>query len=391
MADGVKASERQDAAAQHYLQRELYALIQSDSSVFDFLMSGSLDGVWYWDLQNPEHEWMSPRFWTVLGYDPADRQHLSAEWQDLIDPDDLKEALAEYGRCVAEPGRLYDCQVRYRHRDGHTVWVRCRGHLIRDEAGNPLRMLGAHNEFTQLKTVEAELRGANRQLLEINTQLSQFSQIASHDLRRPLRTIASFAGLLAEDQGEKLDDEGRKYLEVIRSAAISMRDLLDGMVDYSGISVAETPMVRVSLDGILSTAATHLARRIGDVGATLEMGLLPDVFGRPGELLQVFQNLIDNALCYARPGVAPVIHISGRVEGNKAIIDVRDNGQGIAPEFYERVFEAFERLHREEQQSGSGIGLAIVKRVVERHAGAVHLDSVVGEGTTFTLHLTPAD
>jgi len=146
------------AVEQHYLKQELYELIKTDSSIFDFLHSGSLDGIWYWDLENPENEWMSERFWTTLGYNPKERKHLAAEWQDLISPDDLQVALKNFEKHCADPTHPYDQVVRYRHNDGSTVWVRCRGLAIRDKAGKPVRMLGAHTNLTQHKKVEQELR-----------------------------------------------------------------------------------------------------------------------------------------------------------------------------------------------------------------------------------------
>ena len=121
----------------HYLRRELYAQVQSNPAIFDFLQAGSLDGLWYWDLEHPEHEWISPRLWQVLGQDPATRRHLASEWQELIFPEDLALAIDNFRRHCADPAHPYDQIVRYRHADGSTVWIRCRGVAIRDAAGRP--------------------------------------------------------------------------------------------------------------------------------------------------------------------------------------------------------------------------------------------------------------
>ncbi len=142
----------------HYLKDELYRLVSSQPEIFDFLQEGSLDGLWYWDLQDPEHEWMNARFWELLGYDPAERQHLASEWQDLIHPDDLKLALENFQKHCEDPSHPYDQVVRYRHRNGRTIWVRCRGIAIRDESGTPVRMLGAHNDLTELYELQERLR-----------------------------------------------------------------------------------------------------------------------------------------------------------------------------------------------------------------------------------------
>jgi len=148
----------------HYLQKELYEKIKKDPAVFEFLQEGSLDGLWYWDLENPENEWMSSRFWTTLGYDPSEKKHRPSEWQDLIHPEDLKLALDNFNKHCADPNHPYDQVVRYRHKDGSTVWIRCRGNVIRDENGKPIRMLGAHTNLTPLKKAEESLRTSEREL-----------------------------------------------------------------------------------------------------------------------------------------------------------------------------------------------------------------------------------
>ena len=160
-------SREQDIMAdEHYLKRELYDLIRSDPAVFEFLQAGSLDGIWFWDLEHPEIEWNSPRFWEVFGYSPSEKQHLAREWQDIIQPDDLKVALDNFKKHCADPAHPYDQLVRYRHKNGSTVWVRCRGIAIRDTTGRPVRMLGAHNDVTELKRAEEELRRVERRKVD---------------------------------------------------------------------------------------------------------------------------------------------------------------------------------------------------------------------------------
>jgi two-component system cell cycle sensor histidine kinase/response regulator CckA len=159
------------ADKRHYLEAELYDLIQRDPAIFDFLQAGSLDGLWYWDLENPEQEWMNPAFWQLLGYAPSEKQHLSVEWQDLIFPEDLQLAIANFEAHCKDPAHPYDQLVRYRHRDGSTVWVRCRGIVIRDKDGKPLRMLGAHNDLTALKEAEQQLREHEEELEQANATL----------------------------------------------------------------------------------------------------------------------------------------------------------------------------------------------------------------------------
>lgn len=194
----------------HYLKKELYEQIQKDVSVFEFLQNGSLDGIWYWDLVNPENEWMSHRFWTILGYDPKEKKHLASEWQDLIHPDDLQVAFSNFKKHCEDPDYPYDQVVRYQHKDGSTVWIRCRGIAIRDTTGKPIRMLGAHTNLTHQKLIEEMLQNSeeNYKLLaensadviyKINLETEQYSYISPSVERLLGYTVAEGLSLKVQD------------------------------------------------------------------------------------------------------------------------------------------------------------------------------------------------
>ncbi|TXE11218.1 PAS domain S-box protein [Algoriphagus aquimarinus] len=162
----------------NYLKEELYELIKTDESIFDFIQESSLDGLWYWDLEQPEEEWMNPKFWSVLGYDHREMPHKASAWQDIIHPEDLKLATDNFIKHCENPDHPYDQTVRYTHKKGSTVWIRCRGLAIRDKHGKPLRMLGAHQEITDSKNKEL--------LLQRNTAIlrnaQQIAKIGSWEL-----------------------------------------------------------------------------------------------------------------------------------------------------------------------------------------------------------------
>jgi len=160
---------------ENYLKKELYLSIKEDSKIFEFIQSGSLDGIWYWDLENIENEWMSHRFWEVLGFDPNKKEHLVKEWQDLIYPEDLKVALNNFEKHCKDPNHPYDQIVRYKHKDGSTVWIRCRGIVIRDENAKPIRMLGAHTDITQIKKLQQELEIKNHKLLQKQEEIQDLN------------------------------------------------------------------------------------------------------------------------------------------------------------------------------------------------------------------------
>lgn len=167
----------------HPLEIEFRELLRNDPEIFDFLERSTLDGIWYWDLEHPEHEWMSETFWRTFGYDPAEKQHLAAEWQNMVDPNDLEAAIANFEAHCANPDHPYDQIVRYRHKNGHMVWVRCRGMAIRDPDGKPIRMLGAHTNITELHSLEHDMLARERKKQE---------ELAHHaKLRNRLERIAN--------------------------------------------------------------------------------------------------------------------------------------------------------------------------------------------------------
>ncbi|MCL9781661.1 sensor domain-containing diguanylate cyclase [Vibrio sp. S4M6] len=154
----------------HYLKAELYNQVSNNLDIFEFLYQSSLDGIWYWDTVDGNNEWMSPEFWKLLGYDPNERKHLVSEWQKVIHPDDLTIATENYQKHCQNPEHPYDQVVRYRHKNGSTVWVRCRGVGIRDESGQVIRMLGAHTDVTHIKQVEQQLKEANMRLEKLSIE-----------------------------------------------------------------------------------------------------------------------------------------------------------------------------------------------------------------------------
>ena len=141
----------------HYLKQELYQRFCKTTEIFDFLQEATLDGLWYWDIEQGEHEWLSERFWTTLGYDPSTKEHLASAWKDIIHPEDLRAVKRNFEKHLADPNHPFDQVVRYTHQDGSTVWVRCRGFALKDETGKTTRMLGAHNNVTQLMRAHHEM------------------------------------------------------------------------------------------------------------------------------------------------------------------------------------------------------------------------------------------
>jgi PAS domain S-box-containing protein len=362
--------------------------MRENPELFEFLQSGSLDGVWYWDLQRPEHEWMSPRFWEVFGRNPADHPHLAAEWQDLIHPDDGAAALESAKKHFADPEHPYDQVVRYRHAQGHWVWVRCRGIAIRDESGTPIRMLGAHTEVTAERSAQEQLEARNTELEALNRELLALTRAVSHDVRSPMRTLASLLEALEEDTKGKLSESDEGLLSVIRRSAERIRGVVDGILEVTQLNAATPAVEEVNVEGLAGEILEDLGQETA--GCELEIEPLPTLSTSRTLLRQVLQNLISNALKFRREGVPHRVWLRSKAEGDSMwAITVEDNGIGVEPEHLDRIFKPFVRLS-DGRYGGTGIGLSLVRRAAERIGATLEVESTPGKGSRFRLRI-PTD
>ena len=238
-----------------------------------------------------------------------------------------------------------------------------------------------------LQRTNDELAFSNTELARSNADLEQFAYVASHDLSEPLRTVAGFSQLLAHRYGGQLDSEADLYIEHMGSGVQRMQALIDDLLRYSRVGREPLEPRRVDLDGLLDDVLDAIGSTIRERGAEVTRDDLPAVRGEPGQLAQVFQNLLVNALKFTAPDVTPRIHVSARREGRQARITVRDNGIGIPPEQRGQIFKMFGRLHPAEAYEGTGIGLALVQRIVERHGGRIWVEPAGGTGSRFTFTL----
>ncbi|MEM1094875.1 MAG: ATP-binding protein [Bacteroidota bacterium] len=370
----------------HYLKHELYDLVQRDPAIFEFLQAGSLDGIWYWDLTDPEVEWMSARFWQVFGYDPATKPHRADAWQDMIHPDDLAVALDNFNKHCADPDHPYDQLVRYRHQDGSMVWVRCRGLAIRDADGTPIRMLGAHTEVTALKEAEAELERQNLALGQANAELKQFAYAASHDLRNPLNSLTALLERLDQQRGA-LDATGQHMLTLATNMAHRMQDLMEGISQYSSLTNRSISFQRVDVAALVANVVKDLGTLVSEREAAVTWADLPTLRAHAPGLQQLFQNLIANAVKFTPSERIPRVRITATHTPYAWTFGVSDNGIGIAPEHHAKIFDLFARLHNASEYAGSGLGLALCRRIIQQHGGRIWLTSTPGEGTTFFFTL----
>ncbi len=376
----------------HYLQQELEQKMQSDSTLWGFVMRGSLDGVWYWNLEAPEDEWMSPEFWETFGVDPTTMRHDPAEWQDRIFPEDLEIATANFQRHCADPDHPYDQICRYWHEDGSTVWVRCRGIAIRDETGRPTRMLGAHNDVTALKRAEHQaverqraLERANAALEAANAELRALAYGISHDLKAPVNTACMLIAEIAAPENGPLDDTQSEMVDYARRTMSRMSDIIESVLVYARLVGAEADRSLTDPKHVLRKVLDAHRDTIEQSGAVVDIGNLPDVPVGEKQLYALFQNLLDNAFKFQRQGVPPRIGISGHADEQAVTLSVSDNGIGIEPAHLEKIFGLFARLHNRDEYYGMGLGLAICERLCRNMGATLSATSAPGQGSTFTV------
>lgn len=282
-----------------------------------------------------------------------------------------------------------------RHKDGHLLPVEIILNFLQFE-GREYNVAFV-TDITERRRAEEHLAQQTAELSRSNNELEQFAYVASHDLQEPLRMVSSYCGLLARRYQGKLDKDADDFIHFAVDGATRMKNLIDSLLLYSRVGRRGKPFVPINSTDNAQAALANLAMAVEEAGATVTFGRLPVVYADAVQLTQVFQNLIGNALKF-RGAELPRVHISACCESaghdpSQWVFSVQDNGIGFEQEFSERVFVIFQRLHTREQYPGNGMGLAITKKIVERHGGRIWVKSAPGAGTTFyfTLRGQPSD
>ncbi|VTU22687.1 Phytochrome-like protein cph1 [Variovorax sp. PBL-H6] len=297
-----------------------------------------------------------------------------------------------YDQVIAQAPLTQTSELLVQQSDGRTCICEARRKAIQ-QAGRwvivaTLRDISEQKRaMARMLEAEAEIRSKVEALTRSNQELEQFAYITSHDLSEPLRTVASYIQLLERRFAHQFDGDARDFMAYIVGGVQRMKALMDALLLYSRIGRRELVRQPVPLDRALDDALANLAPALRSSNATVHREPLPTVPGDKAEMTQVFQNLVGNALRYRTEGVAPLVSVSARDEGAEWIVEVRDNGIGIEPQYFQRIFMIFQKLHPRDHSEGTGIGLAICKKVVERHGGRISVASGPGQGATFAIHL----
>jgi len=303
-------------------------------------------------------------------------------WAQIIHPDDLEEGMRIWRHSLAT-GEPLQLTSRFRRADGVYRWHLNRARAMRNEAGEITLWIGSSTEIHEQKEKEEELRRAN-------DDLQQFAYSASHDLQEPIRNVAIYSEIVARRYDNLLDEDGKLYLSFLREGGRRLATLVNDLLAYTRASRAELSQAAVDSTVALKNALSGLTEAIRESHAAVTYDTLPQVHMSEAHLQQVFQNLVGNALKY-RNAAPPMIHISAVGQGGYWRFSVQDNGIGIEPQYKEKIFGVFKRLHHNQKYSGTGIGLAICQRVVERYGGVIWVESVPGKGSTFFFTIPQRD
>ncbi|MEM1096535.1 MAG: PAS domain-containing protein [Bacteroidota bacterium] len=345
-------------------------------------------GLWDWTVASGEAVF-NERWADMLGYTLDELEPSFSTWDQLIHPDDRDPALHWLNAHLESQSPIYEAEVRMRHKAGHWVWILTRGRVIdRNAQGEPVRVAGTHLDITARREAEARLHEYAQALEKSNVELEQFAYLASHDLQEPLRTMRSFLGLLQRDIGDSLQGNQHQYMRFITDAAERMQALIAALLELSRVGRRDLDLQAVNLGALTEQILESLQASLHEHRGSVTHSNLPTVTADPTLIGLVLQNLISNGLKFSANAPAEV-YLSAIKRGKMWQINVQDNGIGIAPEFHARVFEIFKRLHHRTEYKGTGIGLAICKKIVERHGGTIWIDSDQGQGATF-LFTVPA-
>jgi PAS domain S-box-containing protein len=311
---------------------------------------------------------------------------------DFMAPEDREKTRTGLLQRIADEQPLVPLEREYKRRDGSSVMMEIHQKRIRDEAGRPTGLRTFLLDITQRKRAEITLLEQADKLSRSNAELEQFAYVASHDLQEPLRKIQAFGDRLKTKYEAGLGTEGLDYLTRMQNAAARMQILIQDLLSLSRVASHAKPFTSVDLGEVIHTVVSDLEMRIQDAKGRVEIGALPAIWGDRGQMAQLFQNLIGNGLKFRKPGENPVVKIESQPQtlANGAAgwqISVGDNGIGFDEKYRDRIFQIFQRLHGRNEYEGTGIGLAICRKIVDRHGGSVTANSSPGAGAKFIITL----
>lgn len=399
-------------------QRQSQGIIKQSALRLRLAQRAGNIGTFEWDIPHNTILWTS-ELEALYGLPPGGFAGTYEDWITRVHPDDRTRAEKALQQ-AATGGPAYDAEFRIFWPDGTLHWMLAKGELMsstREEEAP--KMIGVNIDITRLKETEQELQNLNASLEErvaertrilqqlnkdlqrSNQELQDFAYVASHDLQEPLRKIQAFGNLLQEEY-EPVLGEGKEYIDRMRHAASRMRVLIDDLLSFSRVTTHAQPFLPVNLNRIVEEVLIDLETQIQATQGTIEVGNLPTIESDATQMRQLFQNLIGNALKFHRRDTPPFIKIWAELLSSSEDVPtvpdvtswcrlfVQDNGIGFDEKYLDRIFTVFQRLHGKNAYEGTGIGLAVVRKIVERHDGTITANSQIGQGSIFVVTLPVA-
>ena len=381
------SKEKENTKKRQIAEEKLRDIEQAFRSSMDYASIGMV-------LVAPDGKWLkvNSSICNLLGYTEEELQHTT--FQKITHPDDLEADLEHIRQLLNKEIQTYQMEKRYFHKDGHIIWILLSVSLVWNADNTPKYFIKQIQNITSQKTLakqREELAEQREELIEklvsSNTELERFAYVASHDMQEPLRMVSNFSALIAKEYGNKFDEEGKEYLHLVTESAIRMQSMVDDLLQYARIGNDGIRFVVISGTEELKHVLENLSESIQERGAQVTYDPLPKIKGNPVQFMRLLQNLIGNGLKYQPESAAPCIHIAVADQGDNWCFSIRDNGIGIEEEYVDQIFLPFKRLHTWEEYQGTGIGLAVCKKIVENHGGKIWVTSQPGKGSVFHFTL----
>jgi signal transduction histidine kinase len=399
------ALEATNQELEHQIEERRQAEAQLRTSELRLADAQRLAQVGYWEMDSQTRQFtLSTELSTILGLPPRPNSMTLDQMVELVVDGD-RMALIQVLDQAAEALVPFDVEVEIASRtqlgSDESIHLYILGNVVGDGDGKAVRLWGTGQDVSERHRTEQQLRAIATRLEASNRELQDFAYIASHDLQEPLRKIMAFSNRLALKYGDVLDETGHDYLQRVQHAARRMQVLIEDLLTLSRVTTRGQPFVEVSLDEVVKAVALDLETRLEETGGTLEIEPLPVVEADPLQMRQLFQNLIGNALKFHKPDAAPRVRVysppepeapAGEGQTDSWTIVVEDFGIGFDMKYADRIFQPFQRLHgRSSDYAGTGMGLAICRKIMERHHGAIVVTSAPDEGAKFIVTLPKMD
>jgi signal transduction histidine kinase len=391
-----EASESYDKLQKNQAElNELNAQLQLRNNIFNHAEENSLIGSYAFHFNDNKLEY-SDNLFRILGYVPGEFEPSFEKYLSFVHPDDKETLIQEWEE--SRRTKTFNMNVqRLIVKSGSTRYFKASGKFI--GAGMETMLIGTLQDITHDVILNETLKEKNEELEKSNNELASFNYIASHDLQEPVRKIHAFSKLILERKDDELSETNKNYLSRISSAAVRMQNLIEAFLNYSRIDNAKLEFEKSDLNKLLEEAIAQVSDLIEDKQVKVEKETLPKLDVIPFQVQQLFINLISNSIKYSKPNVQPIIKItcekvSGReiksAEANAQAlywkIAVQDNGIGFDQKYVDKIFEVFKRLHTKEEYAGTGIGLAICRKIMQSHHGLITANGVQGEGAVFKCY-----